>query len=263
MICVSTPIVCITSIYVFRVMNSISIYTGERILKNQIDPIVWDYVKENINRDVSIQGKVRDAYKFARGIEIGLAGISKTGMKFSVISIVPNKCVSTVWRLGKDLLAQKDQIVSDAILERKKAISTYSQQDNVKSYFILDSQQSSENRMDSECAGYDNFLAWQGFIENTFKIENLSYDDLFNRYGIKYGIYWFIKFNGEDVIYEFKSTESHQIDYIYNLDQSQIKQSSFSFSIKSIKDFKNPNKNTFYTYIKNAIGDNNLSQFLS
>lgn len=269
----SCPTICIilllitvqTSIFVFSRLNNISVYTGERILKNQINSEVWDYISGNINRGSNREDMIRDAYKFASGIEVAISDMANTGMKFSVISIVPNECVSTVWRLGKRdfVKAPKDQIVSDAILERKKAIMSYSAKNNVASFFIIDSQQSDSNTMNNVCKGYNNFLVLKDLMTNVFKLTHESKQQFFKDTGIDYGIYWFIKFNGEDVVYEFKSTGSHQVDYSYTIELFKLKQSGFSFGIKSVQDFENIKKNTFYLYIKNAIGDKNLAQFLS
>jgi hypothetical protein len=173
--------------------------------------------------------------------------------------------VSTVWRLGKRdfVKAPKDQIVSNAILERKKAIMGYSAKNNVASFFIIDSQQSDSNTMNNMCKGYDNFLAFKDLMTNVFKLTHESKQQFFKDTGIDYGIYWFIKFNGEDVVYEFKSTGSHQVDYSYTIELFKLKQSGFSFGIKSVQDFEDIKKNTFYLYIKNAVGEKNLAQFLS
>jgi hypothetical protein len=253
-------------IYGFYTYNKNYIPQGEWRLRNHVPVEVWAFAENKVARNITKEAKTRDAYTFARSVEEGIEHLADSGVRFSLISIVPNKGISTVWRYGevfKKANQKKDIYVDEAIKVRRQSITNYSRKSNVNAFFIIDSEQSESNQMHKEFPGYNDFLSFKEFIgvDRVWTPNNVGQKSLLNA-GINYGIFWFVKFDGESYVYEFTSTESHQIDDVYERPGDKIQQSEFRFNKRAIKDFQNMSKNPYYLYIKRTIGDKKINEFL-
>lgn len=237
----------------------------DNIISNNIDPKynIFEYTskKKNINEnDYQIH-----AYRFATGAELLIKNLANSGVNFQVITIAPDLCITTTLRYT---LHNCDHPMCYYVLQRQEGMLTTWNSKNVQSTLIIDTQykkENNENKFLEKCNnGIRIYNAFHQQYSNIIThVYNDGYDDFAHKNHFRYGIYWLIRFTGDNNVYEIHSTQflsgGHQIDFI---DTSKIGESNYSFHKKTLQQFKDEQTNPFIIYLTKNAPKGKLESFL-
>lgn len=237
----------------------------DNVINNNIDPKynIFEYTskKKNINEnDYQIH-----AYRFATGVELLIKNLANSGVNFQVITIAPDLCITTTLRYT---LHNCDHPMCYYVLQRQESmLSTWSSK-NVQSTLIIDTQHKKENNEDKFLEKCNNGIGVYNVLHKQYSniithIHNDGYDDFAHKNHFRYGIYWLIRFTGDNNVYEIHSTQflsgGHQIDFI---NTSKIGESNYSFHKKTLQQFQDEETNPFIVYLTKNAPKGKLSNFL-
>lgn len=232
----------------------------DNVINNNIDqrhnPFL--YTQNKVNRDPKNYQK--NAYEFALGVESLLKNLTNSNFNFKVITIIPNNCISTTLRYTKN---DCNHPMCFYILKRQDNMRHTWNQKNVESLLLIDKNNNNpeNNEILQTCQkGIDIYnILKSEYSDIIYTVNNNGYDAFIDANHFHYGIYWFIKFIGDNNVYEFFSSESHQIDYS---DKVKLRDSSFSFSKKHVNDFLDEKQNPFIVYLTKNAPKGKLNNFL-
>jgi hypothetical protein len=234
-------IFCAIGLTILYHMSNLNI--GERYIRENAEPKLFTLINNidnSINEKITKEELTFEAYYFASAIENLIVTLNHKNVAFKSISITPNFCPSTVWRVNNteqsyDFLKDKPLFIRDFIKQRRNAVIKQSKFHN--NIVIVDYNENSD--CDNQHILFENQERYDNLILKTHSHEAT--------HGLSYGIYWILKFEKDNNYYIFSSPLSYQADS-FSDNQIGIHASNRKFIIKSKKAFEN---STFYFYLKN------------